>query len=332
MSQRLGPTHPPSTSRPETRITGCKPVPRGRLAAVAVAALSAAIVALAPVARGAPAGAPTTRPATRPSAGVAAALPPAAAAGDPAAFLLHPPGIAGEAGIDRSLVGGLRDGGFGGQAEIYDWTGENKGIAALVNRARNDRQAQVIADKVVAHRRAHPADPILLTAHSGGTGLAVFALEKLPKDVTVDGLLLLSPALSPGYDLSPALAHVTGRAYVFSSTMDAFVLGFGTTLFGTIDRKAGESAGRVGFAKPADAVDPAQYDKLVPCPYQKAWLAFGNLGDHVSVMSRTFSRQVLTPLILSHLPGGGGPLPGPFLPNVAATGTRPAATAPAASP
>ena len=32
-------------------------------------------------------------------------------------------------------------------------------------------------------------------------------------------LVLIAPALSPGYDLSKALAHVRGRAYVFTNDL-----------------------------------------------------------------------------------------------------------------
>ena len=305
-----------------TARTGGKPLTRwvrSRLGRLAAGALAASFVPPSAAAAASAADAPA---ATRPAALPADHLPPVPTTrpiDGPDAYLLHVPGIAGETGIDQMLVGGLLEGGFGGRTEIYDWTGENKGIAALVNRDRNDREAQRIADKVVAHRRAHPKSTIMLTGHSGGTGLVVFALEKLPDDVKVDGVLLLSPALSPTYDLSKALARVTGRMYVFSSTMDVFVLGLGTKVFGTIDRKQGDSAGRVGFVRPDAAADPEQYDKLVSCPYDKAWLAYGNLGDHVTVMSRSFSRHILTPLVLSHLPGRGGPLAKPVLPA-----TRPA--------
>ena len=223
------------------------------------------------------------------------------------AFLLHLPGIAGETQLDHRLVNGMKDAGFAGPTEIYDWTGDNKGIPALVNRQRNDREAQKIADKIVARRKEDPRGQILLTGHSGGTGLAVFALEKLPKGVMVDGLLLLSPALSPTYDLSGALAHVRGKAYVFSSSMDVFVLGVGTTLFGTIDGKKGESAGRNGFTPPAMPADAEQYQKLVNCPYDRSWLRFGNIGDHVSVMSRAFAEQVLAPMVMPLLSNAGGP-------------------------
>ena len=43
-----------------------------------------------------------------------------------------------------------------------------------------------------------------LAAMLFATGLAVWALEKLPDDVKVDTVLLMSSALSPTYDLSKA--------------------------------------------------------------------------------------------------------------------------------
>ena len=46
------------------------------------------------------------------------------------AWHLHLPGIAGEAGIDHNLVEGLRDAGYDGPSEIYDWTGDQAGLTA----------------------------------------------------------------------------------------------------------------------------------------------------------------------------------------------------------
>ena len=272
---------------------------------------------------------PATGPATSPATGPATApIDPRLLNGDidsSKAWLVHVPGIAGETRIDHKMVDGLRDGGFDGPMEIFDWTGTRRGLAALTNRQKNDEQAKVLADKIIAHHKAHPNGQILLTGHSGGTGIIVFALEKLPPGAIVDGVLLLSPALSVNYDLTAALSRVRGKAYVFSSTLDVFVLGLGTKVFGTMDRLPGESAGRVGFVMP-EAGDARQYRKLVPCPYEKAWEELGNVGDHVTCMSRQFARRVLTPLLVSQLPGS----PGPLIHPVVLPQTKPAQTQPAA--
>ena len=236
-------------------------------------------------------------------------------------WLLHLPGIAGTSRIDRSLIQGMRDAGYDGPAEIYDWTGDNPGIPALLNRKGNEREAQKIADRIADRARAHPGGRILLTGHSAGTGLAAFALEKLPADVKVDTLLLLAPALSPTYDLSKALSRVAGKAYAFTSPNDAFVLGAGTTLFGTIDGKKVQAAGKAGFTQPDDAADPEQYKKLIAKPYDPAWMKLNNIGDHIGVMARPFVAAELAPLLLPELPPRVVPANAPT--------TRPAARAPA---
>jgi pimeloyl-ACP methyl ester carboxylesterase len=234
-------------------------------------------------------------------------------------WVLHLPGIAGTSRIDRSLIQGLRDAGYDGPAEIYDWTGNNPGIPALLNRKGNDLEAQKIADRITARARAHPGGRILLTGHSAGTGLAAFALEKLPPGVKVETVLLLAPALSPTYDLSKALGRVTGKAYAFTSPNDAFVLGAGTTLLGTIDGKKVEAAGKAGFTRPDDAADPEQYKKLIAKPYDRAWMKLNNIGDHIGVMARPFVAAELAPLLFPELP--------PRVVPVDAPTTRPAARA-----
>src|SRR5687768_7244068 len=61
------------------------------------------------------------------------------------AWLLHLPGIAGETRIDRGLVRGLREGGFDGAIQIYDWTGDAPGIPALRAHKRHQEEAAKVA-------------------------------------------------------------------------------------------------------------------------------------------------------------------------------------------
>jgi hypothetical protein len=74
------------------------------------------------------------------------------------------------------------------------------------------------------------------------------------------------------------------------------VLGVGTQLFGTIDRKNTQAAGLVGMRRPPQA-DSIQYAKLIEKRYTLAWLRFGNLGDHTGPMSVCFARDYLAPLL-----------------------------------
>src|SRR5688500_17439871 len=55
-------------------------------------------------------------------------------------YLLHLPGIAGYHWVDRTMIGGLRDGGYTGRLAVHDWPGDNAGLGALLARERNDRE------------------------------------------------------------------------------------------------------------------------------------------------------------------------------------------------
>ena len=159
-------------------------------------------------------------------------------------------------------------------------------------------KAQKVADFITDRVRRQPGLEFILCGHSGGTGIAVWALEKLPDDVKIDKLILLASALSPGYDLSKALSHVRGACYSFCSENDILVLGTGTRMLGTIDGKQTEAAGYFGFIFPPTA-DPRQYDKLIQKPYDKSWMQYRNFGDHMGCMVRPFARAVIAPLVVA---------------------------------
>jgi len=213
-------------------------------------------------------------------------------------LFLHLPGIGGKRSIDLDMTEGFRKGGFTGDIEIYDWTEHDPGINALVADARNHKEARLIAKKIIERFDKDPTAPIYLSSHSGGGGIAVWALEYLPARVKINALLMMSPALSPRYDLTKALEHVSGKAYVFSSTQDVLVLSAGCKLMGTIDGVKTPAAGFGGFVRPATG-DVGQYTKLVPMPYDPQWVRYDDYGNHVGAMSWRFAQQVLAPLVLS---------------------------------
>jgi pimeloyl-ACP methyl ester carboxylesterase len=230
--------------------------------------------------------------------------------GEPGAiWLLHLPGMGGLMNIDRNVTAGMKSGlhqvgGVEPEIQIYDWTGPDRGFASLSNTKRHAEQAKVVADMIVRRARQDPSARIVVTGHSAGTGIIVWALERLPEDVKIDELVMIASALSPGYDLSPALSHVRGRAYALNSRLDGIVLGAGTKVFGTVDRLKVEAAGMVGFTIPEKPAIQGQYEKLVQLPYDPDWMRFGNNGEHIGPMTRSFGRKVISPIIL-----GKGPPP-----------------------
>jgi hypothetical protein len=212
-------------------------------------------------------------------------------------YLLHLPGIAGYRWVDRQMISGLREGGYAGRLAMHDWTADHEGLEALLNQPLHERESQRVADALTERYRENPGRRIVITSHSGGTGIAVWALEKLPDDVKVDTVVMLASALSPEYDLTKALRHVRGKVYAFNSLTDTLVLGVGTRTFGTVDGVKCDAAGRCNFVVP-DGADAQQYKKLVQVPYSAAWMALGNIGDHIGPMSSRFARDVLAPVVL----------------------------------
>ena len=129
---------------------------------------------------------------------------------------------------------------------------------------------------------------------SGGAGLVVWALERLPEH-SVETVVLLAPALSTGYDLSVASRAVKREIVVFWSPIDCIILGLGTRFFGTIDRVYGPAAGMLGFRLPLD--DPAVANKLAQVRWRLEMARTGNLGGHVGPDLPGFLKRYVAPLL-----------------------------------
>ena len=163
---------------------------------------------------------------------------------------------------------------------------------------RNRVMGARLSRLLLTFRREHPSTRVHLMAYSGGTGIAVFALERLAGRSLVDTLILACPALSPTYNLGPALRSVR-RAYALVSPRDSFILGFGTRTFGTIDRVFTSGAGRVGFRKPPglSEEDDEAYGRLREFQWTTEYKTLSHHGTHAGWVSVPFLREHLPPLL-----------------------------------
>src|SRR5262249_41202816 len=143
-------------------------------------------------------------------------------------------------------------------------------------------------------------DPVFLVAKSGGSGVVVKALELLD-DGSVERVVLLAPALSPGYDLARALRAVRRELVVFWSPLDMLILGAGTRLFGTIDRIKTVAAGMVSFRVPGpDEPDRGrirQYAKLRQVRWRLEMATTLYFGGHIGPDCPLFLRKYVIPLL-----------------------------------
>jgi pimeloyl-ACP methyl ester carboxylesterase len=213
------------------------------------------------------------------------------------------PGIEAESIFTYGMCDGLQDGGVPGAIRVFNWGMPFPGgyLANLTWVDRNRRRAADLAREIVAYQDAYPGRPVHLVAQSGGAGIAVFVAEALPEGRTVDGIVLLGGALSPEYNLSKALRRTRKGILNSYSEKDSFILGWGTTFFGTTDRRFGKACGCVGFRKPEGLnkeEDRLYEEKLT----QLAWCvemadSCHHFGGHLSSGCETFLERRIAPWV-----------------------------------
>ena len=211
------------------------------------------------------------------------------------------PGIEGKSFLNVSIAQGLRDAGVQTGIEIVDWT---TGIFPLFlyhlrGLKRNKAIATSIAKKIVDYQDRYPRRPVHLIGHSGGGAMALFTLEALPRERHVTSVILLAPAVSPRFDLRPALAKTEIGIWNFYSPLDAFFLGIATLLFGNVDGRHCVAAGACGFYYPRTDEDVGEphVAPLHQQVFRAKMLRQFNFGGHFGCTNRVFVAESIAPLI-----------------------------------
>jgi hypothetical protein len=125
----------------------------------------------------------------------------------------------------------------------------------------------------------------------------------------VERIVLLSPAVSSGYDLRPALCTARLGIDVFCSERDWAVLGLGVGIVGTTDRQWTAAAGRFGF-KPIvqSPEDGALYAKLHEHPWDACVAWTGNAGGHFDTyLQPRYLHAYVLPLLTREVPVAASP-------------------------
>ena len=188
---------------------------------------------------------------------------------------------------------GLRQGGFEGRFLYWQWHAGWRAwlvLPALMDRGMLEREAGRLADFIAARRRDHPDMPLYLMGYSAGGFVAVRALELLDDDVRVDAAALLEAAFSPGRDLGAACRHLDGPLVICSSVADCLIVGLGTLLFGTADRRHAFSIGMIGPRGRA-AADP----RVRLLPWRPGLVRSGHWGGHFGASACGFIRHCVAP-------------------------------------
>jgi hypothetical protein len=168
--------------------------------------------------------------------------------------------------------------------QVYDFVwghGWGRFFRDLMDTPHLVRKADELAQLILNCKEHTPERPIYVVAKSGGTGLVLLAAERLPP-CTLERMILISAAVSPEYDLRPALRATRREVVSFYSSLDWLILGLGTCTFGAVDRSYSASAGKVGFRVPPglDAEEAALYGRLVEVHWRPSMLLQGYAGMH----------------------------------------------------
>ena len=187
---------------------------------------------------------------------------------------------------------GLKQGGYRGDVEVFVWTMTFNPLADQLNYLGATARAGALADRIVRYQKKYPQNKINIIALSAGTGVATWAVEKLPPDLKINNLVLLGSSLSHDYDMTEAFKHMTGKIYAYHSPHDAVLKS--VRLVGTIDQKRGvDSIGLVGLTPPA-----GHKDRVVNTAWSRAWLKLGWAGAHTDCTNQMFVRYEIAPHLL----------------------------------
>lgn len=187
---------------------------------------------------------------------------------------------------------GLRQAGFGGKIVYWRWHTMWAGsllLPVIMGSRNTEKQARRLATFLERRKQVYPERPVYLVGYSAGGYVAVRALELLADDVCVDGVVIMAGALSPTRDLSIAAKHTNRPLTVCSSVLDWWIIGLGTWLFGTLDRKHTPSVGMVGVRSRTSGVSEIRW--------HPAMVRLGHWGGHFAASCSGFVRSCVAPAL-----------------------------------
>lgn len=207
-------------------------------------------------------------------------------------------GVEGPSFYAWLLRSGLRD--VPAAVVVHNWAGWIPGVVCAISPRICAGRVRHLLAFVRDYRRAHPGRPVVVIGHSGGAAMAIHAAEVLGPDEALDGVIALATPLSPGYDLSRALAGVKRALWTAHSPYD-FQLAILTAIGGNFDRVMGTPAGRAGFLG-AGAANSATFRQIC---WERSMAPLGHLGGHVGWASPRLVEHWFAPAIRQWLAGDG---------------------------
>lgn len=167
---------------------------------------------------------------------------------------------------------GIRAAGINQAIEIQPWAPPLLNFLIPTEFLQYERPwAKEEAARLAQYQMEHPGAPVTLLGFSGGAMVCILIGEEMPEGHELSCVIMMSPGVSPTYDLNPMLERTTQGAVVYWSPYDT-VVNFTTNLLGTLDGVFGPPAATFGFT--------TENPKLLQHQFGPQFAVFGNEGEH----------------------------------------------------
>ncbi len=203
------------------------------------------------------------------------------------------PGVGNFDRGDAGIREGLERAGYRGQIARFNWSYSFNPALDQTLRPIARLGAARLAATIQDYLDRYPGREVNLIGLSAGSGVAIFALERLKPGYKVNNVVLIASSLYHRYDISKALPRIRGKIYCFYSPQDA-VLSGPMKVFGTIDGVLfADGAGAVGLQPPRGA------DRVVNIRWRPEFERYGYYGGHIDGTSPAFVRHYIARHIVS---------------------------------
>lgn len=212
------------------------------------------------------------------------------------------PGIEGCSAINDSIAQGLVAGQLPQAVRIIDWRRSGPwNPLHLTTEQHNRRRARDVALMIREYQQEYPGRPVTLIGHSAGAGIALFVLEAMCPGEKIGTVILLAAAVSRTFHVQQLLDRTSRGIWNYYSSLDLPVIGIGTLLLGTMDRRHTISAGALGFRQAGNDPTPSAIPeslgpRLYQVPYRRDMARFWNFGGHFGWTNAAFVREHIAPL------------------------------------
>lgn len=211
---------------------------------------------------------------------------------------------------------GLELAGYKGRVSNHHWSLTMNPALDQTLRFIAKGSGDLLGAEITDYLKRTPDADANIIALSAGTGVAVWAVEKVQPPYKVNNLFLLGSSLSSRYDLRPVLRNMKGDIYVYYAASDPVLQG-PVRVLGTIDGTFDDAAGQVGLRGPG-----ARTNRVHNIGWNSRYQSLGWTGGHADCTNYRFVRGELAKYIVPRRPA---PAPGtpPQKPAVATGATSP---------